>query len=719
MATPIWNSTGRLMVLLAFFCVLSVSRGEVGTHRVVIKTRELQEQVATSGGTLRPGFDGKNVTEAPTEDPDDDSLLDVGNDDGLDLEDILPGLANQDIDNFVANYILGNPEYYSTTYDPPGMVPKFNKLPRFSHSDDISKLVGDKPQNYFLGLLFIGTFIMTFFAFWGIVIWILKCIGPNHVGVLAGFPFREEGRKSLMGRMILGLSSWIVIAATIVLITKGMTELQSLSDTIDITVTDIQLIESDVKDIVTTLQVVSAKTKPIRDELVDFLKRDICPLEPGTDTEDMIRSVGEDTYDAMSELDDFIEGYLDDVESGADQTSRFTDRIKTFVEYAQFTNNWKVAVVLFPFFIVPSFILVAVCMGWFDVFSESFYTFLTWVILPLLIIQTIIAVVSSAWIVIVLQANSDLCMPKPDNTIVNILDTVELEPDSSVSRDDNGPNDNFFYDIMVFYTSQCTAPNPWLFLQGHYTDLARGKSILGEFLQSIEDTTLGQLSQECGHEYGPIVELLIQLQDLITILAQMSKRALNLMRCSKVVPLYTTSLYEATCTMSPIGLTWMLGCSLVISFFGMLSIMFRGAYYPIDYYYYDEKDIYPTEDESGDDEIAEPLADSECNDRVLKHQQKQAGKTMERMLEETHFDVYNDDQPSKEENETDFSTNDDNDYSFIDPNFDSIRESTYDGGDSSYSTGLFGDYGYDTSRPSLTTEEDTQIEAHSRSVDSC
>ena len=75
--------------------------------------------------------------------------------------------------------------------------------------------------------------------------------------------------------------------------------------------------------------------------------------------------------------------------------------------------------------------------------------------------------------------------------------------------------------------------------------------------------------------------------------------------------------------MSPVGTTWVFSCTVVIAFFGMLSIMFRGAYYPIDYYYYDEKDIYPTEDESGDDELAEPLADSECNDRVLKLQQKQ------------------------------------------------------------------------------------------------
>jgi len=651
------NTRGRLLVLLVLVGFLSVSWGQT-------------DPVSSSDGTL-------NKTVAPTNataDEDDDAKFSGA-------EDLLPGLENPDIDGLVSNYILGTPEHYNKTYDPPGMVPKFNKLPRFSHSDDFSMLMGKKPNDYFLGLLFIGTFICSFFFFWGIIIWILKCIGPNRVGFLAGFPFREEGRKSAFGRIVLCFSCWVMIAATIVLITQGFTVMQSLSDTVDMAVTEIQIMGSEVQQIVTTLQVVAAKTTPIRDELVDFLKRDICPLEPGTDTEDMVRSVGEDTYDAMSELDDFIEGYLNDVESGVNQTAKFTDRIKGITDMAQFTNNWKVALVVFPYFIVPSFILVAVCMGWFDVFSEGFYTFITWVILPILIIQTIIAVISSSWIVIFLQANTDLCMPTPESTILNILDTVDLDPDSSTSEsnDENGPNDNFFYDVMLFYTHQCAKPNPWQFLEGHYTDLARGKNILGEFLRSIADTTLGQLSQECGHEYGPIVELLLQLQELISILAQTSTRALNLMACQNVVPIYTTFIYDAACSMSPIGLTWMLSCSVVISFFGMIIIMFRGAYYPIDYYYYDEKDLYATSDDDSCDEIEEPLTDSDCNDIVLRQQRKQIEMTMELMKEDDHFDVYNDNEPKG-----DTDTDDNYDDSLV-----STLGSTYGGGETSYSTGMY------------------------------
>ena len=334
-------------------------------------------------------------------------------------------------------------------------------------------LLGKNPDDYFLGLLFFASLVVSVITFWSLAILILKCVGPNHVGFLSGFPFREEGRRSSWGRTVLSISCWTMIVATIVMITKGLPELQKLSDTLTVATLEVKTVEFDVSQIVTTLQVVSAKTAPIRDELVDFLKRDICPLEPGSDTEDQVRSVGEDTYDAMTDLEDFIAGYLEDVNTGVNQTAKFTNRVNGFLEMAQFTNNWKVTLAIFPYFILPSFLLVGVCMGWFDIFSEGFYSFITWIVLPLLVVLTIFAVVCAAWLLIFLQANTDLCMPNPASVLRDVLDALDLDPDGDddAPKIENGPSDNFFYDIMIFYTHQCTMPNPWQFLEGHYADL--------------------------------------------------------------------------------------------------------------------------------------------------------------------------------------------------------------------------------------------------------
>lgn len=275
--------------------------------------------------------------------------------------------------------------------------------------------------------------------------------------------------------------------------------------------------------------------------------------------------------------------------------------------------------------------------------------------MPLLILMTILAILTSAWMVIAIEANSDLCMPAPEQSILNILNRLDLEDDSgSESKDLNGPSDSFFYDIMVFYTHQCTTANPWQFLEGHYTDLARGRNILGEFIRSIEDTTLEQLSQECGHEYGPIVELLTQLQDQITILSRTSIRALNLMSCRNIVPLYTTAILDATCTQAPRAQTWVWSCSVVIAFFGMMCIMFRGAYYPIDYYYFDETgkggkdDLYPTDDDSKEGN----LEDTECNELVLATQREECENIMEAVEKDGQADVYLDDDAKEYEDDS-------------------------------------------------------------------
>jgi hypothetical protein len=63
-----------------------------------------------------------------------------------------------------------------------------------------------------------------------------------------------------------------------------------------------------------------------------------------------------------------------------------------------------------------------------------------------------------------------------------------------------------------------------------------------------------------------------------------AERSMDLMSCKNVVPLYTSTVYEGTCENSITGAAWIFGCFFVISFFGMLMIMFRGAYYPIYYY---------------------------------------------------------------------------------------------------------------------------------------
>jgi hypothetical protein len=386
----------------------------------------------------------------------------------------------------------------------------FVTLPRFSHSNDFSLLFTDQPEDYALGLLFVGVFITSIFVCWCIIIGILKCIGPRHVGVFAGFPYKKESWKSNVGRIVLSFSSLMVMICTILLVTKGLHELQGLSDTIQLTNNDVQSIETEVLNTVTNIRVVSAKAKPIRDELIDFLNGDICPLQPGSGTEEVIRSIGQDTYNALSNLDDFIDSYLKDVSNAIDETNAITTKVDTIIQKVQFENSSKVTAIMLPYFIIPAFLLVAVCMGWYDVFSEEFYTFITWCILPIMCILTLAAIIGAGWMAFAIEGNSDFCYPTPEESILNIMNRAyptaniitNLEPNGAFSGSSSSTttaainnyvlstnanananatattgtrNENFAYDVILFYANQCDSTkgfdNPWLFLENHYDDL--------------------------------------------------------------------------------------------------------------------------------------------------------------------------------------------------------------------------------------------------------
>jgi hypothetical protein len=107
------------------------------------------------------------------------------------------------------------------------------------------------------------------------------------------------------------------------------------------------------------------------------------------------------------------------------------------------------------------------------------------------------------------------------------------------------------------------------------------KGSLDIFAEAVATATTEQLSQECGAEYGPVLQLLNQLRTHMTILLDSSHRSMKLMSCENIVPLYTTTVYEGACNTSVTAAAWMFASFFVIAFFSMMMVMFRGAYYPI------------------------------------------------------------------------------------------------------------------------------------------
>jgi hypothetical protein len=308
--------------------------------------------------------------------------------------------------------------------------------------------------------MFLAILIICCFVMWALALLILKCIGPKHVGVLSGYPFQQDGCKATTGRSVLAFSSFMIIILTIVMATKGLAELQFASDTVDLTNLDVIKIHDELRTLSTNIKNVSRLATPIRDQLVTILGEDICPLQPGTLTESTVRDNGNQTLQGLQELDDFIAENIQQIDIALGQVQHTTSKVNQALPRAQFTGP-QVTAMIFPFFVVPSFILVSVLLGWFDIFSEGYYSIMTWFIIPLMSLMTAFAFVAAGWVLVTLQGNSDFCYDPSDN-IQRILVRYGL---------DRGPQ-QLYYNVAMFYTHQCTVTtttttgqNPWTFME--------------------------------------------------------------------------------------------------------------------------------------------------------------------------------------------------------------------------------------------------------------
>lgn len=484
------------------------------------------------------------------------------------------------------NYIVGSETDYRSLFKPADTVATFHSLPRFSHHDDFSALFASEPEevtSYTTGLLFVACLIMSFFSVWGLLLLLFKCLGPANLGILSGYPYQKEGIASRVGRFIFLISALMVMIFSILAVIKGLTKLEDTTDTIDLTNQDVIKIHDEFLSVTASLKTVSRQATPVRDQLVEFLNGDICPLVPDGNAD--IRVFAQEALDALEQLANFISDELTSVTNALKQVAIATREVNTAVEQVQFTSGAAVGVMI-PYFIVPALLLVTLVMGWTETYVEGYYCFTTWFTLPVFIIMVIFTYVACGFTILATESNADFCYGgtenTPEATIANIMGRYNLT------------QGDMYYDAIKFYSNQCTIEGPWSFLEDYFGDLVRAKTSLAAIATAITQVSPESISQACGVDYSPVLQLINQLATHTTILTDATERSLELLSCDSIVPLYTSTVYNTMCQNNMTAATWIFSCALVMSFFGMLLITFRGAYYP--FFIWEGKDDYSTED---------------------------------------------------------------------------------------------------------------------------
>ena len=106
----------------------------------------------------------------------------------------------------------------------------------------------------------------------------------------------------------------------------------------------------------------------------------------------------------------------------------------------------------------------------------------------------------------------------------------------------------------------------------------QGRELVQNLTNTMDGESLDQLALACNRDFGLLKRSLEQMVGVMDALGQSTSRAINLLRCERVVPVYTDIVYGATCTYSISGFTWLFASLLIVSTMGMIMIMFRSSY---------------------------------------------------------------------------------------------------------------------------------------------
>ena len=169
-------------------------------------------------------------------------------------------------------------------------------------------------------------------------------------------------------------------------------------------------------------------------------------------------------------------------------------------------------------------------------------------------------------------AGSDFCY-KPDKIVLTILEQNKSKFDSAI------------FAIIIYYVSGCAVVPQAMeditkLTTMAKTMLATATDVAGKVSQmSVDD-----LGTDCGLDKAGANALQKGAQ-LVYEVSQALEKSLSsfkgIVSCQNINPIYTSLVYDATCTEAINGFSWLYGSCFALCIFAMIMITFRAALYPV------------------------------------------------------------------------------------------------------------------------------------------
>ena len=124
--------------------------------------------------------------------------------------------------------------------------------------------------------------------------------------------------------------------------------------------------------------------------------------------------------------------------------------------------------------------------------------------------------------------------------------------------------------------------DPWEFLRQYDTDLLNARTSIHDLTAALGNVSIARLNVLCNREFDVFQALVVTVGDTIEAIQQTANKALDVVSCERIVPLYTRTVYTGTCDFSVKGFTWVVSASMVIAFAGMVMLTCRSVLWEVE-----------------------------------------------------------------------------------------------------------------------------------------
>ena len=267
----------------------------------------------------------------------------------------------------------------------------------------------------------------------------------------------------------------------------------------------------------------------------------------------------------LEELGNFTFGRTEDFASSTERITQGAEDVYDTTENIQL-GDWQSLIVLIPYILIPVLLVGGVALAWLNIDIPMIRSLLSWLILPIFIIEVVFAYILSSGILIAASGNADFCsggeQHVPDATVIQIIENLGYDTNDLV------------FQIVAFYIDQCVTDDPFKLINTYKDELTAAF----DYVTSFANLKVQGLGEICISNITAMDTLVGSLNTSIHSLADSADEALDLLQCSNIVQLYTNPVYDGTCTYSITGATWAFAAFAVVACMGLIMIMLRSAW---------------------------------------------------------------------------------------------------------------------------------------------